>query len=139
MGAWYTIGLFAGVGTALGVLFVGLLASVRVGVALALIAAAAVAVGLGLGIETWKEALAGGIGAACGVFGASRFVGGALQRGGTAAGTALLVGGAALVLAALAFIPVVGYLEAVALPAFGARLRSRAGRRYEGLRILAKD
>jgi hypothetical protein len=139
LGAWYTIGLFAGVGTALGVLFVGLLASVRAGVAISLLAAAAIAVGLGLGVETWKEAVAGGIGAACGVFGASRFVGGALQRGGTRGGTALIVAGAAVVLAALAFVPVLGYIEAVALPALGARLRARAGGRYAGLRILARD
>ena len=52
---------------------------------------------------------------------------------------ALLVGGAAVVLAALAFVPVLGYVEAVALPAFGARLRARAGRRYAGLRSLARD
>jgi hypothetical protein len=139
LGAWYTIGLFAGIGAALGVLFVGLLASVRLGVVVALVAAAAVAVGLGLGLETWQEAVAGGVGAVLGVFGASRFVGGALERGGTRAGTAVIVGGAALVLAALAFVPVLGYVEAVALPAFGARLRARAGGRYAGLRILAKD
>jgi len=139
VGAWYTIGLFAGVGTALGVLFAGLLAASRIGIAVALLAAAAAAVGLGLGLETWQEALAGGIGAVCGSLGAGRLVGGALRGGGTRAGTALLVAGAALVLAALAFVPALGYLEAVALPALAARMRARAGGRYAGLRILAKD
>ena len=139
MGAWYTIGLFAGLGVALGVLLVGLLASLRAGVAVAFVAAAAVMVALGLGLETWKEALAGALGAAAGSFGAGRLVGGALQRGGTRLGTAVLVGAAAIVLAGLAFVPVFGYLEAVALPALAARLRARAGGRYEGLRILAKD
>jgi hypothetical protein len=45
----------------------------------------------------------------------------------------------AVVVAALAFVPVVGYLEALALPAFAARLRRRAPERYAGLRTLAKD
>jgi hypothetical protein len=139
VGAWYTIGLFAGTGTALGVLCAGLFAASRIGIAIALLAAAVAAVALGLGLETWKEALAGGLGAACGALGAGRLVGGALRGGGTRGGTALLVGGAALVLAALAFVPGLGYLEAVALPALAGRLRARAGGRYAGLRILAKD
>ena len=46
---------------------------------------------------------------------------------------------AALVVAALALIPGVGYLEALVLPALGARLRRRGGERYAGLRILARD
>ena len=46
---------------------------------------------------------------------------------------------AAIVVAALALIPGVGYLEALALPALGARLRRRGGERYAGLRILARD
>jgi hypothetical protein len=44
-----------------------------------------------------------------------------------------------VILAALAFVPLVGYLEAVLLPAAAARLRGRAGKRHAGLRILAKD
>jgi hypothetical protein len=43
------------------------------------------------------------------------------------------------VLALLALIPLVGYLEAVAVPAVAARLRRRAGARYAGLRVLARD
>ena len=35
-------------------------------------------------------------------------------------------------------IPVVGYLEAIALPAVAARLRRRSPERYAGLRTLAK-
>ena len=63
---------------------------------------------------------------------------GALRRGGTRGGTAALVAGAALVVAALAWVPVVGYLEALALPVLAARLRRRAPERYAGLRTLAK-
>jgi hypothetical protein len=136
---WYWIGLLAGVGAGLGVLLVGILASVRYGIAAALVLAAAGAAALGLGVDNWNEALGGALGAACGVFGARAFVGGALRRGGTRGGTALLVGGAALVIAALALVPALGYVEALALPALAARLRARAGRKYAGLRILAKD
>jgi hypothetical protein len=50
----------------------------------------------------------------------------------------VLVGIAAIVVAALAFVPVLGYLEAVAVPAVAARLRRRAPERYAGLRSLAK-
>jgi hypothetical protein len=136
VGAWYTIGLFAGLGSALGVLFVGLLGSQR---AVASVLAIAAAVGLGFAFQGWQEALAGGIGAVLGAYGAAAVVGGALQRGGTRVGTAVLVAGAALVLAGLAFVPVLGYVEALALPVLAARVRARAGRRHEGLRILAKD
>jgi hypothetical protein len=43
------------------------------------------------------------------------------------------------VLAALALVPFVGYLEAVALPALAARARRRRPERYAGLRSLARD
>jgi hypothetical protein len=68
----------------------------------------------------------------------AQVVTGALRRGGTRGGLAVLVAGAALVVAALAFIPIVGYLEAVVVPALAARLRGRAAERYAGLRTLAK-
>jgi hypothetical protein len=66
-------------------------------------------------------------------------VSGALRRGGTRGGLAVIVATAALVLGALAIVPVVGYLQAVALPALAARLRRTQGERYAGLRSLAKD
>ena len=139
MGAWYTIGLFAGLGAAIGVLLTGLLASLRGGAAVAFVLAVAAGAALGYVLHDWKHALAGGIGAALGAYGAGRVVVGALGRGGTRGGTALLVAGVAVVIAALAFVPVLGYLEALALPLLAARLRARGGGRYEGLRILAKD
>ena len=46
---------------------------------------------------------------------------------------------AVLAVAGLAFVPAVGYLEALAAPVLGARLRRRLGARYAGLRVLAKD
>ena len=47
--------------------------------------------------------------------------------------------GGAIVVAGLAFVPIVGYVELVAVPAVGMRLRHRAGKRYAGLRTLARD
>jgi hypothetical protein len=64
---------------------------------------------------------------------------GALTRGGTRMATALLVLVGAALVAALAFVPAIGYAEALALPALGMRLRRRAGKRYAGLRTLARD
>jgi hypothetical protein len=45
---------------------------------------------------------------------------------------------AALAVFALALIPIVGFVEAVAIPVFAARTRRRAGEKYAGLRTLAK-
>jgi hypothetical protein len=139
VGAWYTIGLLAGLGAAIGVLLAGALASVRLGLA----AAIAVAAGAG-GLLGWlvfdvPETAAGAVGGALGALGAAQLVRGALRRGGTRGGTALLVGAGAAGLALLAFVPLVGYLEAVALPALAARLRRRSPETYAGLRTLARD
>ena len=62
---------------------------------------------------------------------------GALRRGGTRGGTAALVAGAALVVAALAWIPAVGYVVALVLPALVPLLRRARPERYAGLRTLA--
>jgi uncharacterized protein (TIGR03382 family) len=51
----------------------------------------------------------------------------------------VLLGGAALVLAVVAFIPVAGYLVAIVLPILALLLRRRRPERYAGLRTLAKD
>ena len=89
--------------------------------------------GLGCWLVNWNEARRRRRSAA--LLGGSarrRLVAGRCARGGTRAGTALLVGAAALVFGALALIPVVGYLEAVALPALALRAaptRRRAVRR----------
>ena len=138
MGDWYWIGVVAGVGVALGVLLSGVLAGSRLGAIVAALPAAAGGVGLGFLVDNWNEALGGGIGGVLGALGAAQLVRGALHRGGTRGGTAVLVAGGSVALAALALIPGVGYLEAVAAPALAARLRRRAGERYAGLRSLAR-
>jgi hypothetical protein len=138
VGDWYTVGVAAGLGLAVGILATGLLAGRRGGVLVAVVLAAAAGVGLGLVIENWDEALAGLLGGAAGALGAAPIVSGALRRGGTRGATGLLVAVAAVVVGALAFVPFVGYLEALALPGLAARQRRRTPERYAGLRTLAK-
>jgi hypothetical protein len=139
VGDWYWIGVVAGLGVGAGVLLAGLLAGSRALVAAAVALAAGAGILIGLGVGEWDEAAGGVVGGPLGALGAAPVVAGTLRRGGTRFGTAALVGGAALVLAAAAWIPVLGYLEAALVPAFAARLRRRSPERYAGLRTLARD
>ena len=133
----WLIGFAAGAGASFGLLLAGVLGSLRGAAAIATFGAAAAGAGFGL-IFGWPEAVAGAVGGLLGGFGAAVFVGGAMRRGGTAGGTALLVILAAIGTFLLALIPFVGYLEAAALPALAARARKRAGEKYAGLRTLAR-
>lgn len=135
MGTWYLIGLFVGLGTAIGAVAGGIVPRAL----LAALPALAAAIAVGLLVERWPEASGGAVGAVAGALGVTPVVAGALRRGGTRAGLALYVGAGGLALAGLAFVPVVGYLEAIALPALGWRLRSREPDRHAGLRTLARD
>jgi hypothetical protein len=144
MGGWYWIGLCAGLGAGAGVLLAGVAGSARAALIGAGVVALAAGAGIGLGIDSWQpggwgDVVAGVVGGLAGAFGAAQIVRGALRRGGTRGGTAALVGGAALLVAVLALVPALGYLEALALPVLAARLRKRAPERYAGLRTLAKD
>ena len=141
MGAWYWIGVAAGLGAAAGVLLAGAL---RIAVVAVAVVAAAAGAAVGYGIDAWQpgswgDIVAGVLGGGAGALGAAQIVGGALRRGGTRGGTAAIVAGAAAVTAGLAWIPAVGYLVALALPALAARLRRRSPERYAGLRTLARD
>ena len=138
MGSWYWIGLAVGLGVALGVLCAGALASSRLGTLVAVLLAAGGGILIGLGLGEWGEALGGAIGGVLSVGGSAQFVQGALRRGGTQLATAVWIALGALLIGALALIPVVGYLEAVALPIIGVRLRTRMPKKYAGLRSLAK-
>jgi hypothetical protein len=135
MGSWYTIGILVGLGTSLGVAAAGVLRRMLPAALLAAVAAAAI----GFAFWEWQQAAGGVAGALCGALGSSPLVAGALRRGGTRGGTATLLGLASLVGAALAFVPVVGYLEALAVPLLGARARRREPERHAGLRSLARD
>jgi len=140
MWEWYRIGLSLGLGIALGGLLSALLAPRRALLGMIALAAAAGAAALGYyAIDGWHESVAGGMGGALGGLGAGTVVAGALGRGGTRAGTAVLLVLAALVLAGLAFVPAVGYLEVVALPLLAVRARRRRPARHAGLRSLARD
>jgi hypothetical protein len=135
MGGWYTIGILAGLGAGFGILAAGIVPRLVFAAVGAVVAGAVV----GYFVFGWPEAIAGGAGGMLGSVGATPVVSGALRRGGTRGGVALLVGLAALVAAALAFVPVVGYVEAAVLPALGRRLRRREPERHAGLRTLARD
>jgi hypothetical protein len=135
----YLIGLFAGLGTSLGLALAGVLASSRAGVVAAAVLAATGAAGVALLLANWDEAIGAAAGGLLGAAGAGPVVAGALRRGGTRGGTSALVILAGLGVAVLALVPFVGYVEAVALPVLGARLKRRAGERHAGLRILARD
>lgn len=139
MGAWYWIGVCVGLGVAAAVLLAGLLGAIRFGPAI--VAAGAVVAGalIGLALGDVPEAVGGAAGGVSGSLGSAPLVRGALGRGGTRGGMALIVAAAAVVVGALALVPLVGYLEAVVLPALGLRARRRAGDRYAGLRVLARD
>jgi hypothetical protein len=144
VGSWYWIGVSVGLGAAAGVLLAGFVGRTRAAGLAIVIAAGGVGAALGFGIAHWEtggwiDRLGGILGGLAGAFGAVPVVAGALRRGGTRGGTAVLVGGAAIVVAGIAFIPVAGFLEAIALPALAARLRRTRPERYAGLRTLAKD
>jgi hypothetical protein len=135
----YRIGVAAGIGAA-AVLFVAAwLAGTRVGLIATAVVGAAVGVAVGFLLDDWTEAVAGAVGALLGAAASVQIVRGTLRRGGTTGGTAILVAVAAVAVAALAFVPALGYVEALTLPALAARLRRTAPERYAGLRTLARD
>ena len=139
MGLWYTVGLALGLGAAFGVLFAGLLSATPLGRGAAIVLAGAAGAVAGAVAGEWPELAAGGVaGVVCGAA-AVVVVAGALRRGGTRGGLALIVAAVAIGLAGLAFVPIAGYLEALALPVLAARLRRTQAEKYAGLRSLARD
>jgi hypothetical protein len=139
MGEWYWIGVAVGIGAGVGVLFAGVLGGDRRWVVAALVLGAAAGAAIGFAIDDWDEAVGGGVGGFAGALGAVQVALGTIRRGGTRAGTAVLFALGAIGVAALGWVPGVGYLEAAVLPALGLRLRKRSSGRFAGLRILARD
>ena len=139
MGDWYTIGLALGLGAAVGVLFAGLLSATPLGRAAAVVLAGGAGAVAGALAGSWPELASGAAAGALCAAAAVVVVAGALRRGGTRGGLALIVAALAVGLAALAFVPVAGYLEALALPVLAARLRRTQADTYAGLRSLARD
>jgi hypothetical protein len=144
VGTWYWIGVSAGLGAAAGVLLSGAADGGR-GRRIAVIllsGAAGALIGYLIGSWQpggWEDRAAGIAGGLAGALGATQTVSGALRRGGTRVGTAALLVLAALVVAALSWIPVVGYLVAIALVLLVPLLRRARPERYAGLRTLARD
>lgn len=138
MGAWYTIGLALGLGLGLGVILAALLGVNTVGLAAALVTGAAAGALVGLAIGGLAETVAGGLGGGLGALSAAAVVSGAMRRGATRLGLATLVGIGGVVVALVSLVPILGYVEAVALPVLAARMRTREAPRFAGLRTLAK-
>jgi hypothetical protein len=134
----YRIGVAAGIGAGAAVVAAGWLAGTRAGGVVSLLLGVAVGILVGFALDGWTEAVGGAAGGLLGGLGAVQIVRGALRRGGTTGGTGVLVTVAGVGVAALALIPFVGYVEAVALPALAARLQRRSPERYAGLRTLAR-
>ena len=139
MWEWYRIGLAAGIGAGLGLVAGAWLGGIRVGVLLAPLLAAAAGVAVGFALDDWNDAVGGGIGGLLGGIGGVPVSAGALRRGGTRGGTGMLVSLAGIGVAALALVPFLGYLEALAVPALALRARRAGPERYAGLRTLARD
>lgn len=124
---WYLVGVAAGLGATAGAAFVWALQRGS---------------GRRLAAGACALAVAGGvvIAAAAAVWAAVALAGGAalalasLRRLSREALPAAVLGAAVL-----AVVPALGYLEVLAAPLLGQRLGRRAGSRYAGLRILAKD
>jgi hypothetical protein len=139
MWEWYRIGVAAGIGAGAALFAAGWLARTRPGALLSILIGVAVGIGVGLALGDWKDAVGGAIGGVLGGVGGAPLAAGTLRRGGTASGTGILIGLAGFTIAALALVPFLGYLEALALPALAARARRREPERYAGLRTLARD
>jgi hypothetical protein len=138
VGSWYTIGLCLGLGLGFGLMLAGLLSVNAVGTGVAAVAGAAAGAAVGYAFSDVPETIAGGAGGLLGALSAAAVVQGALRRGATRLGLAAYLGAAGVLVLLLAFIPVVGYVAAVALPALAFRMRGRQAARYAGLRTLAK-
>ena len=139
MGAWYTLGVSAGLAAACGVLLAGILARMPRGPLVVSVLALAAGIGIGLGVWGTGEAVTGALGGALGGFGAATIARGALGRGGTRGGLAVLLAAAAIVWRCSRSCRSWATSSRSSLLLLAARIRARAGSRYAGLRILARD
>ncbi len=121
---WYLLGVSLGLGVAAG--SAGLPREEGRPFAVAMITLVAIVVGVIAALAVVWAVFATLFGVAIGVFSFRHLARAAVPA-------------ASLALAVAAFVPVLGYLEALLAPLLGDRLRRRASGRYAGLRILAKD
>ena len=139
MWEWYRIGVAVGIGAGAGVAAGGWLGRTRTGALIAVLIGAAVGVVVGFALDNWTEAVGGAVGGVLGGLGGASLAAGTLRRGGTTAGTGILIGLIGLGVAALALVPFLGFLEAAGLPVAARRARRLEPERYAGLRTLARD
>ena len=141
MGLWYSIGVALGIGIALGTAIAGAFAPVRGALLLASLIAAACGYVLAFAVIDlhFLPAASGAIGGLVGGPVTVELCRRTLARGGTKVATAILLVIAGALIAALALIPVAGYVEALLVIVFGLLQRRRGGDRYAGLRTLARD
>jgi len=121
---WYWLGVSVGLGVAAGI--PGLPRGEGQQFAVALVSFVAVAAGVIAALATIWGIFGTLAGLAVGVFSFRHLARAAIPAAG-------------LAVAALAFVPALGYVEALLAPRLGERLRRRASGRYAGLRILARD
>lgn len=138
MSSWYTIGLCLGLGLGFGLILSGLLGVNAVGVGVAAIVGAVAGGAIGYVIGDIPETIAGAVGGFLGALAAAAVVHGAMRRGATRMGVAAYVGAVGILVCLLAFVPIAGYVLAIALPVLAARMRGREAARFAGLRTLAK-
>jgi hypothetical protein len=138
VGDWYEIGVALGLGLAAGLLLAGVLAGWRYGLVASVVGALVIGVAAGLLVKGWLGLPGSLLGAVIGSVSASIIARGALRRGATPGGTAFIVASAAVAVAILALVPVVGYVLAVVVPALAARRARNEPERHAGLRTLAK-
>jgi hypothetical protein len=120
---WYLLGVVAGLGVTVGAAAGALRRTIFAVLALAAIGGAVLVTALAL--PWWALVVSAGVALVSWA---------ALRQLSVAALPAAV--GASVVLAA---VPALGYLAAAAAPLAGARLGRRAGSRYAGLRVLARD
>src|SRR3954452_23092228 len=125
MGSWYWIGVAAGIGTAAGMAIATVVPVGRAGAGLATALGAGAGFGIGLLLGHWIAAVAGLVGGTLGALSTVPVIVAAIRSGGTRLGVAAWVLAAAVLVAALAFVPGLGYVEAVAAPLLAHRLRKR--------------
>jgi hypothetical protein len=139
VGLWYWLGLAFGLGVALGIVFAAALAQLRAGIVVACTGAAAAGFAIGFVWLGLAAAAAFAVGGVIGAFAAGELYRATLARGGARAASALLLVLSGFAIGALALAPAFGYIEGALVLVIGSRLRRRSGKRYAGLRVLARD
>jgi hypothetical protein len=121
---WYLVGVSTGLGLAAGIAGVPRERNRPFG--MAVVVAAAVVSGVVAALVTGWAVIGALAGVAVGVFAFRRLSAAAMPAAALAAGL-------------IALVPALGFVETILAPFVGERLRRRAGERYAGLRVLAKD